>query len=130
MLLPSGAKVGSPSSFWCCSLGFLTSTTPPPPETWNSQISPVPSERPVVKCFLAAMNRPSGLHEGWLRSRKSSFETWRLSEPSAFMIQILSPPPRSEVKAMRRPSGEKRGCTSQARPSAMRVGAPPPIGMT
>ena len=45
------------------------------------------------------------------------------------MIQMLSPPPRSEVKAMRLPSGEKRGCTSQARPSAIRVGVPPAIGM-
>jgi hypothetical protein len=89
----------------------------------------VPSERPVVKCFLAAMKRPSLLQVGWLSRRKSSLVTWRLSLPSAFMIQILSPPPRSEVKAMRRPSGEKRGCTSQARPSAIRVGVPPEIGM-
>jgi len=30
--------------------------------------------------------------------------------PSAPITQILSPPPRSEVKAIWRPSGEKRGC--------------------
>jgi hypothetical protein len=58
------------------------------------------------------MNRPSGLQVAWLSSRKSSLVSWRLSEPSAFMIQILSPPPRSDVKAIRRPSGEKRGCCS------------------
>ena len=33
------------------------------------------------------------------------------------------------AKAMRRPSGENRGCTSHARPSATRVGVPPVIGM-
>src|SRR3546814_7984006 len=40
------------------------------------------SERPVVKCFLATRNWPSGDQLGWLRRRKSSFEIWRLSLPS------------------------------------------------
>ena len=69
----------------------------------------VPRLRPVVKCFLATRNRPSGLQLGWLRRRNFSVVTCRLSEPSRFMIQMLSPPPRSDVNAIRRPSGEKRG---------------------
>ena len=104
--------MGSPSSFWCCSLGRLTSSTPSPPETWYIQTSPVPSERWVVKCFLATMYWPSGLQLGWFIRRKLSWVSWRLSLPSRFMIQMLSPPPRSEVKAIRLPSGEKRGWVS------------------
>ena len=77
----------------------------------------------------ATMNRPSRLQLGWLSRRKSSVVTCRLSDPSQFIIQMLSPPPRSDVKAIRRPSGEKRGCTSHASPSAIRVGAPPSIGI-
>ena len=45
------------------------------------------------------------------------------------MIQMLSPPPRSEVNAMRAPSGEKRGSCSHAIPSAIRVGVPPATGI-
>ena len=58
-----------------------------------------------------------------------SLVSCRLPEPSVFMIQILSPPPRSEVKAICRPSGEKRGCTSNGRPLAIRVARPPAIGI-
>lgn len=72
---------------------------------------------------------PVGDQLGWFSRRKSSFVTCRLSLPSAFITQILSPPPRSEVKAMRLPSGEKRGWTSHERPSLMRVGVPPVMGM-
>ena len=46
------------------------------------------------------------------------------------MTHRLSPPPRSEVKAMERPSGEYLGCMSQATPEAMARASPPVIGMT
>ena len=45
------------------------------------------------------------------------------------MVQMLSPPPRSLVKAMREPSGEKRGWNSHAMPDAMAVAFPPLTGM-
>ena len=51
---PSGEKAGSPSSFWNSSLGRFTSCTPSPPSRLYSQISPVPSERRVVKCLRPA----------------------------------------------------------------------------
>ena len=53
-----------------------------------------------------------GRQLGWFSSRKSSFVSCFLFEPSAFMIQTLSPPPRSDTKAMRVPSGDQRGCCS------------------
>ena len=45
------------------------------------------------------------------------------------MIQILSPPPRSLVKAIFEPSGEKRGWMSQARPLVIALAVPPSIGI-
>jgi hypothetical protein len=48
----------------------------------------------------------SGVHDGWLSRRKVSFETCFASDPSRFMYQRLSPPLRSEVKAIHLPFGE------------------------
>ena len=58
-----------------------------------------------VKCLRAAMNSLSGVQAGLFSNRKLSFVTWTGSEPSRPMIQMLSPQPRSVVKAMNRPSG-------------------------
>ena len=46
------------------------------------------------------------------------------------MIQMLSPPARSEVKAIWRPSGDHFGCMSQATPEAMARASPPETGIT
>jgi hypothetical protein len=48
--------------------------------------------------------------------------------PSAFISQMFSIPPRSVVKAIVRPSGEKRGCESNAGPRVIGRAAPPAIG--
>ena len=77
----------------------------------------------MVKCFRAARYSPSADHVALFSRRKLSLVTCRLSDPSAFMIQILSPPPRSDVKAIFDPSGEKRGCISHGRPLAIFVAA-------
>jgi len=89
----------------------------------------VPKLRCVVKCLRAAIYWPSGLQVGAFNRRKVSRVIARAPEPSAFITQILSAPPRSEVKAISRPSGEKRGCMSKASPDVIRVGRPPAIGM-
>jgi hypothetical protein len=44
------------------------------------------------------------------------------------MTQTLSPPPSSEVNAISRPSGEKRGCICQATPLATARASPPSAG--
>ncbi len=72
---------------------------------------------------------PSGDQAGLFNRRKVSFDTWIRSDPSGFMIHRLSPPPRSEMNAMREPSGEKRGWISQGRPDEICVAGPPVIGM-
>ncbi len=76
------------------------------------------------------MNWPSGDQSGWFNRRKSSSLTWVGFDPSRFITQMLSPPPRSEVKAIWRPSGEYFGCMSQATPRAMTRASPPVIGIT
>ena len=114
----------------CWSLGFSTSWMPAlVPPAWYSHSSPAPSERREVKCLRATMYSPSGVQVGLLSRRKLSSVTWRASLPSAAMVQMLLPPLRSEVKAMRLPSGDQRGWISQARPLLMRVAAPPETGM-
>ncbi|MDT4866448.1 hypothetical protein D3C73_665130 [compost metagenome] len=113
-----------------CWVRRSVSCTPPPPERWYIHISPAPSEREEVKCLRPTMNWPSGVQAGEFSRRKVSLDTWRGFEPSRSMIHRLSPPPRSEVKAMERPSGEKRGCMSQATPEAMARASPPAIGIT
>ncbi len=82
----------------------------------------------MVKCFRAAIYWPSGDQVGPFSSSKFSRVIWRRFWPLASITQMLSPPPRSEVKAICRPSGEKRGWLSNGRPSAMRVARPPVIG--
>ena len=72
----------------------------------QSQISPAPSERVPVKCLRAAMYCESGVQAGLLRRRKLSFVTCCGFLPSRSMIQMLSPPERSEVNAIHLPSGE------------------------
>ena len=83
-----------------------------------------------MKCLRATMNSPSGDQSGEFSRRKLSSDTCVGFDPSRFMIQILSPPSRSEVKAIFVPSGEYFGCMSQATPDAMARASPPPIGMT
>ena len=68
-----------------------------------------------VKCLRAAMYSPSGRQAGLLTRRKSSFVT------CAAFVAVARPSPRrcrrrraSLVKAIRLPSGEKRGCISHA----------------
>src|SRR5690606_117163 len=82
-------------------------------------------ERREVKCLRATMYSPSGVQVGLLSRRKLSSVTWRASLPSAAIVQMLLPPLRSEVKAMRLPSGDQRGWVAQVRPEVVRVGGPP-----
>ena len=44
------------------------------------------------------------------------------------MTHTFWPPLRSDVKTMREPSGEKRGCASKAMPEVSWVASPPVIG--
>ncbi|MNT12073.1 hypothetical protein D3C86_1522750 [compost metagenome] len=113
-----------------CWVRRSVSCTPPPPARWYIHISPAPSERDEVKCLRPTMNWPSGDQSGWVSRRKVSFDTCLAFDPSRSMTHRLSPPPRSEVKAMERPSGENLGCMSQATPEAMARASPPLIGMT
>src|SRR5574337_1244883 len=85
---------------------------PSPPVVWYIHISPAPRERVEVKCLRAMMYCPSADHVGLFSRRKFSFVTSLAFVPSAFIIQILSPPPASLVKAIFFPSGLKRGCCS------------------
>jgi len=57
-----------------------------------------------------------------------SMLTARALLPSRSMTHRLSPPPASLVKAMRLPSGLKRGCICQAIPVAIGRASPPSIG--
>jgi hypothetical protein len=78
---------------------------PPPPPAWNIQISPAAMLRVETKPFFARIQAPSGLQYGlWTRFVFSSLTAFA-SEPSAFMTQRFSAPPRSVMKAMRLPSG-------------------------
>ena len=82
-----------------------------------------------MKCLWPAIHSPSGLQAGLLTRRKLSFETCFGSLPSRFMIQMLSPPARSLVKAIHCPSGEKRGCMSQETPALIALASPPAAGI-
>ena len=90
--------------------------------------------RREVKCLRPTMYSPSGDHAGALSRRKSSLVIGLASpvaRPSAKgRTQMLSPPPRSLVKASHLPSGEKRGCMSQAIPEVSATASPPAIGRT
>jgi hypothetical protein len=82
-----------------------------------------------VKCFRATMYSESGVQAGPFRRRKLSFVTACGFEPSRSMTQMLSPPERSLVKAIQRPSGEKRGCMFHVIPSVSCVAVPPSKGI-
>ncbi len=58
-----------------------------------------------MQCLRATMYWPSGDQAGLLSRRNDSLVTAWGFEPSRFMIQMLSPPPWSLVKAMVLPSG-------------------------
>jgi len=75
------------------------------------------------------MKRPSGVQVGLLSSRKSSLVTAFASPPVAGTTQMLSPPPRSDVKATHLPSGENVGCMSHAMPEVSDDAVPPAIGI-
>jgi hypothetical protein len=63
------------------------------------------------------MYRPSGVHTGLFTCRSRSRVTWRRFCRPTSIVQRFSSPSRSLVKAMRRPSGLKRGCVSYAVPA-------------
>ena len=66
------------------------------------------AERTARREMLAGRddNARPGCQTALFSRRKSSLVTWRGALPSAFMIQTLSPPVRSEVKTICVPSGE------------------------
>ena len=72
---------------------------------------------------------PSGDHIGEDRALSTSFVILRAPVPSAFTSHRLSPPSRSEMNAIVRPSGLQRGMQSHAIPLVRRVAVPPAIGM-
>ena len=76
----------------------------------------------------AATYSPDGCQTGLFTSRKSSVDTARGKEPSAFITQTLSPPPASLTYAIRFPSGEKRGCMSHAIEWVSAFASPPSTG--
>ena len=78
------------------------------------------------------MEWPSAPHAGLFTNQRFSFDTCRASLPSASTVQMFHSPSRSDEKAMRLPSGLKRGCMSKAGPLVIRSAddAPlPPTGM-
>ncbi len=75
------------------------------------------------------MNCESGVHAGLFGSRKLSFVTCCGFFPSRPMIQMLSPPDRSDVNAIHFPSGEYRGCMSHGMPEVSAFASPPPNGI-
>ena len=83
-----------------------------------------------MKCLRAATYCESGVHVGLFSSRKVSLVTCCGFLPSRSMIQMLSPPERSEVNAIHLPSGEYRGCMSQGMPEVRGFASPPPAGIT
>ncbi len=72
---------------------------------------------------------PSGDHAGEMYMLLLPVVSAVVSLPSAFMSQTFSPPERSEMNAMRLPSGENRGCASNAMPLVRRVAVPPVMGI-
>ena len=80
------------------------------------------------------MKSPSGAHVGLFTHHFSSRDTAAGFLPSASITQMLNRPPRSLVKAIRLPSGLKRGCMSKAGPVVSRVAGAaavdPAIGIT
>ena len=103
--------------------------TPSPPSTCHIQSEPCPFrfESPPTR---ATTNWPSGVQAG--SAIRSSFcrDTCRGLEPSASITHTLSWPSRSEMKAIREPSGEKAGWKFSAIPLSFVIGraSPPSIG--
>ena len=85
-------------------------------------------ERVDTKCLRAARKRPSGLQTGLLTSRKSSRLICFGSPPVVEIVQTLSPPLRSLMKAISEPSGLNRGIMSHAIPFVRASASPPPMG--
>ena len=72
---------------------------------------------------------PSGVHSGETYSALFPRVTCVVSVRSSLMVQRLSPPLLSEMKATDSPSGLKRGCTSNAMPVSNGDAVPPVMGM-
>jgi hypothetical protein len=102
---------------------------PSAPLAWNIQISPEPSERSATKWRRAKMYWPSGDHDGLFTHQRFSCDTGFAFLPSGSIVQMFHSPSRSLVKAMRLPSGLKRGCMSNMDPLVMRVAVPPAAGI-
>ena len=76
---------------------------------------------------------PSGAHAGLFTNQRLSREICFSFFPSPSIVQMFHSPSRSELNAMRDPSGLKRGCMSNAGPLVIRVAGDvplPPAGMT
>ena len=71
---------------------------------------------------------PSGVHAGEMKVVRSSRVMARAFRPSASTVQTFSAPERSLTKAMDCPSGDQRGCASNAVPLVIRVAVPPAMG--
>ena len=73
------------------------------------------------------MYSPSGDQVGLLMNHWRSREICFASFPSTSIVQMFHRPSRSEVKAIRLPSGLNRGCTSKTLPPAIRVAGADPL---
>src|SRR5690348_15490841 len=78
--------------------------------------------------FDATIYCPSGVHSGEAYRFLSPLVRARALEPSASHSQTFSEPERSERKTMVFPSGEYRGCESNAGPDVIGFASPPDTG--
>jgi len=105
MRLPSGDHVG----YCSLPLGSLVRLARPWPSGRMTNTS-VSSDALPFTPSVKAMRVPSGDHDGFTPDSDSI----RGFEPSAFMIQSASPPPRNEVNTICDPSGDHDGWASAA----------------
>jgi hypothetical protein len=70
---------------------------------------------------------PSGDHAGLLTHQFRSREICTGFFPSRSIVQMFQRPSRSEVNAMRRPSGLNRGCMLKTGPLVSRVACDEPL---
>ena len=84
-----------------------------------------------MSVWRTTMYWPSGVHTGSIARMLMFVNTARGSVPSAFMIQRLFWPSRSEMNAISEPSGEKTGWMLSASPEfcVMLAASPPPAGI-
>src|SRR5213075_1508713 len=75
------------------------------------------------------MYLPSGVQSGDAYRLFVALVSAFLCEPSGSHSQTFSAPLRSDKKTIRLPSGDQRGCESNAGPEVMRVAVPPATGI-